>query len=266
MLVIYVKEVMFMYNNKTTARLHQLSNENKEFDEAIKQMESQHQFVISQITHEIRNPLTLISSTVQLIESHYPEIAESNLWEQLTDDISDLILLLEDVTTYNHSKELNLESTNIYKMLQKLIQGFLIYTANDNIKIHLNTTETSLPKLEEFICDSIKLKQAFTNIIKNAVEAIHDTGDIYITIQEESNTLETLDRNTDYITISFKNNGEPIDLREHPNIFKPFITYKPNGTGMGLAITEQIINAHHGFIQCLFDDTWTEFKIFLPIR
>lgn len=254
-----------MYNNKTTARLHQLCNENKEFDEAVKQMESQHQFVISQITHEIRNPLTLISSTVQLIESQHPEIAESNLWEQLTDDISDLILLLEDVTTYNHSTELNLESSNIHMMIQKLIQSFLIYTANNDIKITLNITESSLPKLESFICDSIKLKQAFTNIIKNAVEAIGDTGDIYINIQEEKNNLDTLDSKKDFITISFKNNGEPIDPHEQPNIFKPFITYKPNGTGMGLAITDQIINAHNGFIQCLFDDTWTEFKIFLPI-
>ena len=266
MLVIYVKEVIFMYNDKTTARLHKLCNENEEFDEVIKQMESQHQFVISQITHEIRNPLTLISSTVQLIESRYPEVAESNLWEQLTDDISDLILLLEDVTTYNHSNELNLESTNIYEMLQKLTQSFLIYTANNDIKIQLNATENSLSKLESFVCDSIKLRQAFTNIIKNAVEAMGSSGVIYITIQEESSKLDTADSNTDYITISFKNNGEPIDLLEQPNIFKPFITYKPNGTGMGLAITDQIINAHDGFIQCLFDDIWTEFKIFLPIR
>lgn len=266
MLVIYVKEVMFMYNDKITARLHQLCNGNKDIDEAVKQMESQHQFVISQITHEIRNPLTLISSTVQLIESHYPEVAESNLWEQLTDDISDLILLLEDVTTYNHSKNLNLESANIYEMLQKLIQSFLIYTTNSDINIQLNTNENTLPKLESFICDSIKLKQAFTNIIKNAVEAIGDTGDIYINIQEERKSLDTTDNDTDYLTISIKNNGKPIDKSEQLNIFKPFITYKPNGTGMGLAITDQIINAHEGFIQCLFDDTWTEFKIFLPLR
>lgn len=266
MLVIYVKEVMFMYNDKITARLHQLCNENKDFDEVVKQMESQHQFVISQITHEIRNPLTLINSTVQLIESHYPEVAESSLWEQLTDDISDLVLLLEDVTTYNHSKELNLESANIYEMLQKLIQSFLTYTANNDIKIQLNTNENSLSKLESFICDSIKLRQAFTNIIKNAVEAIGDTGDIYINIQEEKKNLATSDSDTDYISISFKNNGEPIDPLEQSNIFKPFITHKPNGTGMGLAITDQIINAHDGFIECLFDDTWTEFKIFLPLR
>ena len=255
-----------MYNDKTAARLHQLCNANKELDEVVKQMESEHQFVISQITHEIRNPLTLISSTVQLIESHYPEVAESNLWEQLTEDISDLILLLEDVTTYNHSNELNLESTNIYEMLQKLTQSFIIYTANNDIKIQLNATENSLSKIESFVCDSVKLKQAFTNIIKNAVEAIGESGVIYITIQEEVNNLDASDNTTDYITISFKNNGESIDLREQPNIFKPFITYKPNGTGMGLAITDQIINAHGGFIKCLFDNTWTEFKIFLPIR
>jgi nitrogen-specific signal transduction histidine kinase len=255
-----------MYYDKATAKLHQLCEENEEFDEAVKQMESQHQFVISQITHEIRNPLTLISSTVQLIESHYPEVAKSNLWEQLTDDISDLILLLEDVTTYNHSNKLTLESANIYEMLQRLIQSFQIHTASNDIKIQLDTTEDVKSKLETFVCDPIKLKQAFTNIIKNAVEAIHDSGEIYIQIQEEENSLAISEDNTRYITISFKNNGEPIDPSEQLNIFKPFITYKANGTGMGLAITDHIILAHDGFIQCLFDTTWTEFKVFLPIH
>lgn len=255
-----------MYYDNATAKLLQLCKENEDFDEAVKQMESQHQFVISQITHEIRNPLTLISSTVQLIESHYPEVAKSNLWGQLTDDISDLILLLEDVTTYNHSNKLTLDSTNIYEMLQKLSHSFQIHTANTDIKIQLDTTEDAKSKLETFICDPIKLKQAFTNIIKNAVEAIDDSGEIYIQIQDEGNSLAISESNTRYITISFKNNGDPIDPSEQLNIFKPFITYKPNGTGMGLAITDQIIHAHDGFIQCLFDNDWTEFKVFLPIR
>ncbi|WP_455714782.1 sensor histidine kinase [Anaerosporobacter sp.] len=255
-----------MYYDKATAKLHQLCEENEEFDEALKQMESQHQFVISQITHEIRNPLTLISSTVQLIESHYPEVAGSNLWEQLTDDISDLILLLEDVTTYNHSNKLTLESTNIYEMLQKLSHSFQIHTAKNDIKIQLDATEDVKSKLMTFVCDSIKLRQAFTNIIKNAVEAIHDSGELYIQIQDEVSRLDISDSNTRYISISFKNNGEPLDPSEQHNIFKPFITYKPNGTGMGLAITDQIIHAHDGFIQCLFDSTWTEFKVFLPLH
>lgn len=266
MLVIYVKEVMIMYYDKSTAKLHQLCKGSKDLDEAVKQMESQHQLVISQITHEIRNPLTLISSTVQLIESHYPEVVGSNLWEQLTDDISALILLLEDVTTYNHSNKLTLESTNIYEMLRKLVQSFQIHTSNNDIKIQLNTTKDLNSQLKNFMCDPIKLRQAFTNIIKNAVEAIKDSGEIYIQIQDEVSSLDLSDNNTKYIAISFKNNGEPIDPSEQLNIFKPFITYKPNGTGMGLAITEQIIHSHDGFIQCLCDNTWTEFKVFLPIR
>lgn len=256
-----------MYYDKSTAKLHQLCKENKELDEAVKQMETQHQFVISQITHEIRNPLTLISSTVQLIESHYPEVAGSNLWEQLTDDISGLILLLEDVTTYNHSNKLTLDSTNIYEMLQKLIHSFQIHTANNDIKIRLDdTTEDINSQYKNFMCDPIKLRQAFTNIIKNAVEAIKDSGEIYIQIQDEVNNLDISNNNAKYIAISFKNNGKPIDPSEQLDIFKPFITYKANGTGMGLAITEQIIHAHDGFIQCLCDNTWTEFKVFLPIR
>lgn len=265
MLVIYVKEVMIMYNDKITAKLQKLCKENKEFADIVEQMESQHQFVISQITHEIRNPLTLISSTTQLIESHYPDIAESSLWEQLTDDISDLILLLDDVTTYNHSRSLNLGPVNIYDMLQNLIERFKIHTTNRNNIIQLSTSDNTLQHLNSYIGDEIKLKQAFTNIIKNAIEAMDDNDGLYINIEYDVRNPESLIDNSSYMTISFKNNGEPIDPSEQANIFKPFVTYKPNGTGMGLAITEQIISAHRGFIQCLFDNTWTEFKIFLPI-
>ncbi|WP_310602482.1 sensor histidine kinase [Anaerosporobacter sp.] len=255
-----------MCSDKTATKLRQLCKKNPEFDEAVKQLEFQHQFVISQITHEIRNPLTLINSTTQLIESRYPEIAENKLWEQLTDDISDLILLLEDVTTYNHSGKLNMEATNIYELLQKLVQSFQIHTADNDITIHLSTAEDTAIKLETYTCDSIKLRQAFTNIIKNAIEAIHDSGEVYINVQNEICNLDTTDSNTEYLTISFKNNGEPIDVSDQATIFKPFITHKPSGTGMGLAITEQIILAHGGFIQCSSDNAWTEFKIFLPLR
>ncbi|WP_167957655.1 sensor histidine kinase [Anaerosporobacter faecicola] len=255
-----------MYNDKTTGILYQLCKQNKEFDEAIKQMESQHQFVVSQITHEIRNPLTLISSTIQLLESHYPEIAESNLWEQLTDDVSDLVLLLDDVTAYNHSTKLNLQTCDLNHMLQKLIQGFQIHTSSRNITIEMIATEDTKHKLVTFLCDPIKLKQAFTNIIKNAVEAMDESGVIQIHISNELLSMNNEQSSTEYITISFKNNGEPINLDDTLNIFEPFVTYKPNGTGMGLAVTQQIIHAHEGYIKLLLDENWTEFKIFLPNR
>lgn len=253
-----------MYDDNIATKLHELCKKDADFEEVVKQMEDQNEYVISQITHEIRNPLTLISSTAQLIESHYPIVAESRLWEQLTDDITDLTLLLEDVTTYNHSKKLSMDCTDLYDLLQKLINNFKVHTAQKNIHIQLDASNSSLTYLQCFKCDSIKLKQAFTNILKNAVEAIEKDGDIIISI-EDNVKADFADIDTDFLTIAFKNNGEPIDPIESATIFKPFVTHKANGTGMGLAITEQIIKAHNGYIQCIFDDTWTEFKIFLPI-
>lgn len=253
---------MIMYSEQTITKLHRLCKQNSELEEVFQQIDNEYRFALSQITHEIRNPLTLINSTVQLIESKNPELAETPLWEQLTDDISDLIILLEDVSVYNHSKSINAVENDLFSLIENILLRFQAFTSGSDIQIELQSTNEVQNVFRSYVCDEVKIRQAFTNILKNAVEAIEDKGQIIISL--DANVTND-DDSCKYISISFKNNGKPIEKGEEHNIFKPFVTYKPNGTGMGLAITEKIILAHEGFIRCKLDNSWTEFIVFLPM-
>ena len=95
----------------------------------------------------------------------------------------------------------------------------------------------SLPLIE---IDPQLLKQAIVNIVKNACEAMNGTGPVTIHVFCKDTLL--------HIAITDHGGGLPPALAD--NIFSPFITSKTGGSGLGLVITKQIIEAHHGSISC----------------
>jgi PAS domain S-box-containing protein len=101
-----------------------------------------------------------------------------------------------------------------------------------------------------------KLYQLWSNIIKNAIEAIDDNGTIEITYEDKG----------EFHSVSIRNNGPKIAPEVLDNMFKKFYTTKQNqkGTGLGLSIVKRIVNDHNGQIYVTSDDDWTSFEILLP--
>ena len=87
--------------------------------------------------------------------------------------------------------------------------------------------------------DGEKLRQAFLNILINALQATPSSGSVAIVLKQADSVIE----------ISFQDSGTGIDEKEMERIFEPFYTTKPDGTGLGLAITKKIIEAHGGTLQ-----------------
>ena len=83
-------------------KLQQIIQEHPETEELFNRIFKSHQMDISTISHEIRNPLTLVYSTLQLIESQHPEVLEFAHWSELHQDIEYMKLLLEDLSSYNN--------------------------------------------------------------------------------------------------------------------------------------------------------------------
>lgn len=199
--------------------------------------EQEYQFALSKISHEIRNPVTLINSYLQFIEKSHPEVENFEYWADIQDQMDFLKNLLDDLSLYNNSWQLRRKPVRISSYLEKLIQE--LTPAYRYLDIRL-TYENLIAAPEPLLSlDITKFQQALINLIRNAGEAIEEDGIIQIISQKGTDTLQIL----------IRDNGCGINQKYLPSIFDPFVTHKENGTGLGLAIVKQIVQAHGGTIE-----------------
>ena len=220
----------------------------------IKQLEStieDQRFALSKISHEIRNPVTLINSSLQLIEQEHPEVASFAFWNETRSDMKYLLRLLEDLSAFNNGQVLHLEQISTSEWLKETAAS--LKAAVSQIYTFKIDVAEDLPSIT---ADPVKLRQAILNLLRNAFEAISENGSVYFHAHADESNL----------TITVRDNGCGIPPEYLDDLFKPFITHKSGGTGLGLAITKQIINAHRGKITIhTAPDQGTSFDIVLPL-
>lgn len=225
-----------MMHNIDFNKLDQLMNKDSDIQQILSQLEENHHAILSSIAHEIRNPLTLISSSLQLIELQHPEVKEFNGWEQLSKDIEFIHLLLDDLTTFNNGDFLHCSDFPIEHFLKNISISFAMDTALQTPEIEFISYIPS--SLGTFYGDKIKLKEVLLNLLRNAKEAVGSNGTIHLSADHTDN----------FLTIHIQDNGCGITPEQIHSIFDPFVTHKTNGTGLGLAISKKIIEAHNGTI------------------
>ena len=196
--------------------------------------------IARKIAHEVKNPLTPIKLSAERIEKKIKDKSiDSNEINKLTSTISkqvdDIGKLVDEFSSFARMPEAEVKLNNLSKTLKKSFELFSNSYANINMKI-------SLPEKDVFFqFDNFQLSQAFTNIIKNAVEAV-------ISIPNPSILIKLSELNN-IIHISVVDNGIGIDERKISKIFEPYFTTKDKGTGLGLSIVKKIIEDHGGKIK-----------------
>lgn len=225
-----------MLQNINLNKLNQLMRNNEDIQQIISQLLENHHSILSSIAHEIRNPLTLISSSLQLIGLQHPEAKDFNGWSQLIDDIDFIQLLLDELTAFNNGHSLHCSIFSIEDFLKNIAISFAMNVELQNPEIEFTSCIPS--SLGTFVGDKIKLEEVILNLLRNAKEAIDNTGMIKLSANRSDKTL----------IIQVQDDGCGIPLEQINTIFDPFVTYKPNGTGLGLAISKKIIEAHNGTI------------------
>lgn len=232
--------------------LNQFMEENAELRRIIEALYDEFDFNLSKISHEIRNPLTLINSSLQIIEAQHPEVTSFNFWNETVEDVNYLRILLEELSAYNKRDTINPISIGIREFLTPIVSSLLPLARKSYIEINL-IIQDDLPDL--FI-DPIKMREAFINLIKNAIDAIEQQGTITISISLEEEEFVILIHDT----------GTGIAKERLETIFNPFVTNKPLGSGLGLAVTEKIIKSHKGNISVMSKAKHgTTFCIHLPV-
>lgn len=192
------------------------------------------EFLLSKFSHEIRNPLTTLYSTVQFIEMKHPEVKTFSHWTSLTYDIDHMNHLLDELSDFAKSEKLKLETIEFRSFLEQLSQSFTASIACSDVTFSAKIE----PSIHQITGDKIKLQEVFWNLLKNALEATPPGGAISLRAFQER----------DCMTIQISDTGCGISSEYLPHIFEPFITYKKQGTGLGLAICDHIVKAHGGTI------------------
>ncbi|GMQ60841.1 MULTISPECIES: sensor histidine kinase [Vallitalea] len=209
--------------------------------------------IIAKIVHEIKNPISLIRSTLQLIEVQTPEVKENIHWSSLYEELDYICLLLNDFNTLNYSFNIQKTCVDVSTLLDSVAKYFYSSAYSKNINFYM-TKSKDLPVISG---DKTRLKEAFMNLIKNAIEATDENGTVTVDI----NYLDS------FLLITVSDTGSGIREDRIDEIFKPFVTYKENGTGLGLPIVKSIIEQHCGTIEVeTKEGEGTSFIISLPIN
>lgn len=243
-----------MMHNIDINKMNRVMEENEDARQIISQLLENHQVTVSTIAHEIRNPLTLISSALQIMQVQHPEVTEFSHWKQTMDDVNFMRQLLEELSTFNNGNTLHYSVFSIEHLLKNIAISFAISLDEADSDIEFSS---SIPdKLGKYTGDKIKLEEVLLNLLKNAKEAIAGKGTILLTASRKKNVL----------TIQIKDSGCGIPAENMDSIFEPFKTYKQGGTGLGLSLSKRIVEAHDGSISVASrEGQGTTFTVKLPI-
>ena len=207
---------------------------------------------LSKMFHEIKNPLTLINSSLQLIQDEHPEVTTFRFWNQTLEDIKNLRNLLDELSSFQKGNVLNMTKINLFDFTEDLLEstaGFLLETGTPL------TLECTIDDLD-FYADDVKLRQAIINLLKNAAESSASGSPIILRMTADTQWL--------YISVADKGCG--ISKEHLEKIFEPFHTTKSYGTGLGLPIVKKIIESHNGKLTLKSKEgAGTTFLISLPL-
>lgn len=238
-----------MVTNYISDEYGDLINSNPAIRNLFETMMEDFSYSMHELSHELGNIVTLINSSLQIIESSHPEVKDYKYWSSTTEDVKYMIELLSKLSSFNNGNKLNPELTNISQMLNNIINSFI----TNNCYSHINFVSNIDNNIPLTNADPTKLKQVFINIIKNACEAECQTINIQLHYEDTN------------ILINIADDGCGLNTEEIKQIFKPMVTFKEGGTGLGLPICQRIILAHHGKIYCNSEkNNGTSFTIILP--
>ncbi len=222
----------------------QLSNRIDELDTAnaqLLQMRSMEKFtatgrIARTIAHEVRNPLTNINLASSQLKTDITDIDENSLslFDIIERNSNRINKLISDLLNTTKFSELNFTNISVNDVLDEAL-----IMAQDRIGLHQITVEKTYGATCHIIVDTEKIKVAFLNIIINAIEAMEPgKGILHIDTKTEKGKC--------FVTIT--DNGTGMDEIALSKLFEPYFTNKPNGNGLGLANTQNIIFNHKGTV------------------
>lgn len=206
------------------------------------------------VAHEVRNPLTAIRGYVQIIRQQINLPEHQEYLSVVLKEIDSINKVIQQLLDFSRPRQSQWQQVSINTLIEEAL--ILVQTSGVQARINFNTEfNAALPTI---VADRELLKQVLLNMLINAVQAIGARGEIRI---------RTWRYTTTHLAIAIEDNGCGIDVALQKKIFDPFFTTKASGTGLGLALSQRIINAHQGDIYVTsMPGCGATFTLILPIN
>ena len=219
----------------------------------------------SMLAHEIKNPLSGIRGAAQLLELNASD-DDRSLTRLITDEADRIVKLVDRMEVFSDERPVEREAVNIHAVLEHVRT-----LASSGFARHIRFVEEYDPSLPPVLANRDQLVQVFLNLVKNAAEAIGDSpdGEIQHTTAFPHGVRLMVPGAPVRVSLPLefcvKDNGpgEPEDLM--PHLFDAFVTTKPTGTGLGLALVAKIVGDHGGIIECDSQPRRTTFRVLMPM-
>jgi two-component system, NtrC family, nitrogen regulation sensor histidine kinase GlnL len=224
--------------------LHDLSHERNAVH-AAESGESGMRLSPAGLAHEVKNPLTGIKGAAELLATMYPGDARAQQYcGVILDGVNRIAALVEQVLAVSAPQRMAREPVNIHQVIHEAMRmAGMFPNAPEGVAIEQDFD----PSLPPVIGDAAALERALLNLIRNAVEAIGPSGTIRMHTRMESEFRMTAEgRRLQFLRVEIVDSGPGMSEQDLAQLFTPFYTTKPAGTGLGLVLSQRIIALHGG--------------------
>jgi signal transduction histidine kinase len=197
--------------------------------------------LVADVSHEIRNPLTAIGGFARRLYKGAASEKEKERAEIIVSEVDRLEKILRDVLTFSRDARSHLEKHHLEQVVYDVANMHEHACSEQSVTVEVMIEQN----LQPVLIDKDQVRQALTNLITNALDAMPLGGTLKITAGNEDL------HDVRYVFLRVSDTGQGIDEDKLPLIFDPFFTTKKigHGTGLGLSITRKIIEEHGGFIK-----------------
>lgn len=220
--------------------------------------------LITNVSHDLRTPLTSIIGYLGLIEDHQYQSEEDIVkYSHIAyDKAKQMKNLVEDLFEYTkvqqHGAPVNLMTVDLGQLLEQVGASFELEVDKKGIAINVSCEPTPL----SITADPEKLGRLFSNLVANALKYGHGASYIHLTAKQLG----------EKVVITVADDGEKIPAESVKHLFERFYRVESSrnkatgGTGLGLAIVQSIVELHHGSVTARSDDQETAFVVTLPVK
>jgi len=243
-----------MLNSRVQARSQELQKAQTQLIRAEK-MESIGRLAAG-VAHEVKNPLAIIQMGADYLSQ---ELTADEIARSIIDDIDDAVQradgVIKGLLDFSRDRELSLEPGNLNKVVKRSLQLVAHEMRQRNIIVSSSLSD-DVPEIE---LDTNKMQQVLINLLMNSAHAIDREGELNVSSSVKVlSSNDDLDRDNEnrfvrgesVLWLEVTDSGPGIREQDRQRIFDPFYTTKPvgEGTGLGLSVSRNIVNLHHGSI------------------